>query len=57
MHLQYKQASFGGETRGTQQAGYLFGVGEAVYQLDLFHKVTSNVPDLLTQVVLCEGPI
>jgi len=32
-------------------------MGEGIYQLDFFYKVTSNTPDLLTEVVLCEGVI
>jgi len=36
---------------------YLLGMGEGIYQLDFFYKVTSNTPDLLTEVVLCEGVI
>lgn len=36
---------------------YLFGVGEAVYELYFLYQIPSNVPDLLTQVVLCEGII
>ena len=33
---------------------HLFGMSEAVYELDLLYKISSNVSDLLTKVVLCE---
>ena len=30
---------------------------EAIYELNLFHQITSNTSDLLTQVVFCKGVI
>ena len=38
-------------------SNHLLGMCEGIYKLDFFYKVTSNTPDLLTKIVLCEGVI
>ena len=56
-----ESSQFGNSFRllGQQLRGceHLFGMCEVVNQLDFLHKISSNVPHLLTQIVLCKGAV